>query len=88
MSLTAAELGRGWVEFVCDEHGFLVATTPSAIVRCKCRKRAYPTRHGMRLGSAELKRIKSSAKSLQTEGSRSTKRPLSAKRPSAKRGVT
>ena len=42
MTLTPEETARGWVEFFCPDHGFLVATTPSAVVSCKCGKRAAP----------------------------------------------
>jgi hypothetical protein len=39
-TLTAAELERGWAEFVCQRCGFLVAMTPRAVVVCGCGRKA------------------------------------------------
>lgn len=57
--LTPAERERGWVVFTCPDHGPLVATMAEAIVTCKCRKPAHPTRDGKRLTRAQLGRLKS-----------------------------
>jgi hypothetical protein len=38
--LTPAERERGWVIFSCSRHGGLVATTPAAVVTCRCGRRA------------------------------------------------
>lgn len=46
MSITADEVERGWVSHECDEHGFLVATTPHAHVTCRCGKVARILRNG------------------------------------------
>lgn len=48
MALTPAERKRGWVEYHCPDHGFLVAGPTTLVVRCgektgrlrRCRKRA------------------------------------------------
>ena len=67
----------GWVEFHCPRHGFLVETTPNAVVRCACGKLAKPTRDGQVLKGASLARCrKSYAKALQNEGLKITKRLL------------
>ena len=39
-ALTVEEIERGWVEFSCREHGFLVAMTPKASVACRCGRTA------------------------------------------------
>jgi len=47
-NLTAAESARGWVEFHCPEHGWLLSASPDISVRCgekgargrRCNKRA------------------------------------------------
>jgi hypothetical protein len=46
MSLTAHERELGLVEFHCDAHGFLAATTPKASVYCVCGKTARRLRSG------------------------------------------
>jgi hypothetical protein len=53
--LTVEEQHRGWVEFLCDAHGFLVATTPNATVWCECGKRARASRHGRLVDPDTLK---------------------------------
>jgi hypothetical protein len=63
--VTLAELERGWVEFRCPVHGFLVATSASAAVKCACGKPAHATRDGQRLHREALKRIKASQNPLQ-----------------------
>jgi hypothetical protein len=57
MSLTATELLRGWVEWKCPSHGFLVGTVPSVSVTCGCGKRAFAEREGLRLKSRDLKAL-------------------------------
>jgi len=42
MSLTRSERELGWAELHCPEHGFLVATSARAVVRCRCGKAAAP----------------------------------------------
>jgi len=69
MSLSAQELERGWGEFICVDHGFLVATIPWASVRCACGRAASPYR-----GSRKL--LKRDIKALQKAGSVSTRTPL------------
>jgi hypothetical protein len=66
--LFAAEVERGWVEFACDVHGFLVATTPNATVWCSCGKRARHTRHGRLLDPDTLKPTQAKARELNTSG--------------------
>lgn len=44
--LTATEVERGWVEYVCPSHGALVAMAPGAHVVCRCGKRAREERGG------------------------------------------
>jgi hypothetical protein len=68
MTLTAAEVERGWVEFACDAHGFLVATTPNATVWCFCGKRARHTRHGRLLDPDTLKPTQAKAREVNTAG--------------------
>jgi hypothetical protein len=46
MSLTAHERELGLVEFHCDAHGLLAATTPKASVYCVCGKTARRLRSG------------------------------------------
>jgi hypothetical protein len=58
--VTAAEKDRGWVEFTCPDHGFLVATTARATVVCKCQKRAVPYRSGRKVAKATLSRLRRS----------------------------
>jgi hypothetical protein len=77
--LTLSEFERGWVEFSCPDHGFLVATSAGASVTCRCKKRAFESRNGRKLGRQEMRRITASAKALQNEGSDFTIRPVSAK---------
>jgi hypothetical protein len=76
MSLSAEERGRGWVEFHCPVHGFLVATTAEAVVACKCRKRCIPMRGGNPVPRTTMDRIKASTKALQMGTSKITIRPL------------
>jgi hypothetical protein len=64
VSLTAAELEQGFVEFACDVHGFLVATTPNATVWCSCGKRARHTRHGRLVDPDTLKPTQAKARQL------------------------
>jgi hypothetical protein len=68
MSLSAAEVARGWVEFHCDAHGFLVATTPRANVYCGCGKRARTLRHGRLVSARTLKPTAAKARALNHEG--------------------
>jgi hypothetical protein len=67
-ALTAAEVERGWVEFACDVHGFLVATTPNATVWCSCGKRARHTRHGRLVDPDTLKPTQAKARELNASG--------------------
>ena len=60
MTLTASERAEGWVEFLCPTHGFLVATTVRAEVRCKCSKTAAAHRDGKPLHRETLRRLKAS----------------------------
>src|ERR687892_1544180 len=62
MSLTAAEVELGWVEFHCDRHGFLVATSPEASAFCKCGKQARRLRHGRLLDPETLKPTQAKAR--------------------------
>lgn len=57
MSLSAEELERGWAEFICVDHGFLVATTPTATVRCACGRGALPYRGSQRLLKRDIKAL-------------------------------
>ncbi len=68
MSLSAVEVERGWVEFACDAHGFLVATTPNATVWCVCGKRARQVRHGRLLDPDTLKPTQAKARELNAAG--------------------
>lgn len=68
MSLTAEERERGWVEHHCDEHGFLVATTPRAIVNCHCGKVARILRSGRIVSEATLKPTDAKARSQNAAG--------------------
>jgi hypothetical protein len=68
MSLTADEVARGWVEFVCDAHGFRVATTPNATVWCSCGKRARHQRHGRLVDPDTLKPTAAKARKLNSSG--------------------
>jgi hypothetical protein len=63
MPLSVAEVESGWVEWVCPfaDHGFLVATFPSALVRCGCGRQARPERNGVVLRKRDIK-------ALQNEG--------------------
>jgi hypothetical protein len=65
MKLTAAELERGWAEFHCPSHGFLVATTPLAGVSCECGKTAFAARNGRRMSRTSLHRLRRYTTSLQ-----------------------
>jgi hypothetical protein len=53
--LTVEEQQRDWVEFICDAHGFLVATSPNVTVWCQCGKRARASRHGRLVDPDSLK---------------------------------
>jgi hypothetical protein len=66
--LSVAEVERGWVEFVCDAHGFLVATTPNATVWCSCGKRARHSRHGRLVDPDTLKPTQAKAREANTVG--------------------
>jgi hypothetical protein len=68
VSLTAAEVERGWVEFECDAHGFLVATTPNATVWCRCGKRARHVRTGRLVDPDTLKPTQARARTLNGQG--------------------
>lgn len=37
--LTQSERDRGWISFICPEHGRIVKTVRTALVICGCRKR-------------------------------------------------
>ena len=51
-TLTVEEVERGWVEFSCSEHGFLVATTPKAEVACRCGRKAIRSAGGRAVDEA------------------------------------
>jgi hypothetical protein len=82
MSLTIAEVDRGWVEFVCPAHGFLVATTPAAGVTCgECRRQAKRMLNGSALKSRDIERMQRTVqKPLQIRGSISRIAPLAAEK--------
>src|SRR5262249_36530373 len=65
--LSPAEVERGWVEHHCDQHGFLVATVPSARVNCRCGRVARILRHG-RLVNDGLKPTGAKPRELNTAG--------------------
>jgi len=70
LALTASEVERGWVEFVCPEHGALVVAAPSCTVRCRCGRQARRSLNGTALKSRDIERLqKSVQRSLQTKGS-------------------
>ena len=75
MSLSTAELERGWVEFKCDTHGFLVATGPAASVKCACGKSAYTEREGQRLNNRERKSLHLAHKKTAIDSLPSRNRP-------------
>lgn len=54
-ALTADEREQGWVEHHCDEHGFLAACAPSALVTCACGKVARMLRSGRIVNEETLK---------------------------------
>ena len=57
------------MEYHCDEHGFLVATTPErTTVWCHCGKRARILRAGRLLDPDTLKPTKAKARELNTAG--------------------
>lgn len=66
--LLAEEVERGWVEHVCDDHGFLVATTPRAMVTCECGKVARILRSGRIVDEKTLRPTKAAARSLNSAG--------------------
>lgn len=66
--LLAEEVERGWVEHVCDDHGFLVATTPRALVTCECGKVSRILRSGRLVDAATLRPTKAAARSMNTAG--------------------
>jgi hypothetical protein len=67
--ILATDLERGWVEFMCSEHGVLAVTAPSAVVRCRCGRRARPSLNGTPLRARDIERLqKQVQKSLQTRG--------------------
>jgi hypothetical protein len=68
MTLTATEVERGWVEHVCDQHGFLAAMTPKAQVQCRCGKVARILRHGRVVNEQTLKPTAARARSLNGSG--------------------
>ena len=67
MTLTAAEIERGWVAHVCDVHGFLVATIPEAVVNCRCKRVARIVRNG-RVVTEKLKPTTAKARELNKAG--------------------
>jgi len=67
MTLTAEEMELGWVEFVCEKHGFLVAMTPRAVVWCKCGKQATRLRGG-RVVDRDLKLTEAKARASNGSG--------------------
>jgi hypothetical protein len=66
--LTADEVERGFVEFHCDVHGGLVATTPNATVWCSCGKRVRHQRHGRLVDPDTLKPTAAKARKLNSSG--------------------
>jgi hypothetical protein len=66
--LTVEETQRGWVEFECDAHGFLVATTHNATVYCVCGKRARHCRHGRVVDPDTLRPTGAKAHALNSAG--------------------
>ena len=66
--LLAEEVERGWVEHVCDDHGFLVATTPLAHVSCECGKVARILRSGRIVDEKTLRPTKAKARSVNSAG--------------------
>jgi hypothetical protein len=68
MSLSATEVERGWVEHECLKHGFLVATTPRAVVNCECGRVARILRHGRVVNETTLKPTQARATSLNASG--------------------
>jgi hypothetical protein len=58
MSLSETEKARGWAEFRCKEHGFLVATSAWALVTCRCGKPAKPYRGRRALRAAEREALR------------------------------
>jgi hypothetical protein len=66
--LAAQEQEDGWVEHVCDQHGFLVATTPRAHVTCKCGKVARILRSGRIVDEVTLRPTSATARMLNSAG--------------------
>lgn len=66
--LLAEEIERGWVEHVCDDHGFLVATTPRAQVSCDCGKVARILRGGRIVDEKTLRPAQAQARSVNSAG--------------------
>jgi hypothetical protein len=66
--LTAVERELGFVEFHCDAHGFLAATTPKATVVCRCGKVARTLRNGRVVTPVTLKPTQAQARSLNEAG--------------------
>jgi hypothetical protein len=62
------EIKRGWVEHVCDAHGFLVATTPHAHVTCPCGKVARIVRNGRVVDEETLKPTRAKPRALNAQG--------------------
>jgi hypothetical protein len=70
LSVTAAEVERGWVEFVCSKHGTLAVASLRCLVVCRCGRRARPTLNGTALRARDLARLSESVqKALQMKGS-------------------
>jgi hypothetical protein len=68
VTLSATEVERGWVEHECPKHGFLVATTPRAVVNCECGRVARILRHGRVVDEKTLKVTSAKARSLNGSG--------------------
>jgi hypothetical protein len=68
MSLSANEAEFGWVEHVCDEHGFLAACSPKSLVTCRCGKNARILRHGRVVDAETLKPTAAKAREVNASG--------------------
>jgi hypothetical protein len=69
VSLSPSEVERGWVEYHCDLHGFLVAMSPRASVQCRCGKQARRLRHGRIVDPVTLKPTDAKPRELKQDGS-------------------
>lgn len=70
VSVTAAEVERSWVEWVCPKHGTLAIASSRCLVVCRCGRRARPSLNGTTLRARDLVRLSRMVqKTLQMEGS-------------------